>query len=163
MFSEKKPGDLAPRLILVELILSLFEIYPEGARLVESVDWKVEIGSSSTTSVSFTSGSIDVNDGSGGRRYIRKMKDEEESTLELKSESSPEVEVSEERKRSTHEFVKSLMMGPPDEKAEQQIEFISSLHRPRLYKVWVTELGDCVRDYFWLAHNSLPSSHFFLY
>lgn len=77
------------------------------------------------------------------------MKGSDGDREEEEIDGEGEEEISDERKSGTHEFVRSLMMGKPDEEKENQLEFITESHRPRQYKTWVKELGDTVRDYFW--------------
>lgn len=83
--------------------------------------------------------------GSGGaRRYTRPVKGVDEEQAGAASDA-----LSPERKLETHRFVYSLMLGPPNEKEEAKVDFIQQAHHPRPFKIWVTELSDCVRDYFW--------------
>lgn len=67
----------------------------------------------------------------GERRYMRKMKVEEGG------------------REATHEMVVSLLKGPRDEREEAKVDFIQSAHKPRVFKAWVKEIADVVRDYFW--------------
>lgn len=60
-----------------------------------------------------------------------------------------------ERIQQAHRFVMSLMEGPPNEAEEAKVEFIQATHKPRIFKAWVKEIADCVRDYFWCAPLSL--------
>lgn len=83
--------------------------------------------------------------GSGLRRYQRKIKSDDSDSNSIERE---EV-LTHERIEATHRFMISLMEGPPDEKEEARVDFIKQSHRPRIFKAWVTEIGDCVRDYFW--------------
>ncbi|KAI5481888.1 hypothetical protein MNV49_000165 [Pseudohyphozyma bogoriensis] len=119
--------------LLVELIFALFDITPPTATAVSKADW------SATMSVTANSSSSDSGSGSGGlRRYMRAMKggDDEEDSRVLTARA--------------HELVWSLMLGPPNEKEEAKVDFIQEAHRPRIFKTWVTEIQDCVRDYFWI-------------
>lgn len=74
-----------------------------------------------------------------GRRYTRKMKDEE-------PEGGGESREGEAR---AHGFIKALMAGPGCEKERAKLDFVQATHRPRVYKAWVREMADIVRDYFW--------------
>ncbi|GAA5980792.1 hypothetical protein JCM11641_002653 [Rhodosporidiobolus odoratus] len=152
LFSEKRPGDLPCRQLLVELILSLLEICPIKADTLPKDAWatpeiSLDPAPSSPSSASGFGSSSDG--GSGGlRRYTRKMKsgDDEEGDAAIERE---EV-LTPERIQQTHRFVVSLMEGPPDEKEEAKVDFVKVAVRPRVFKTWVTEISDCVRDYFWI-------------
>lgn len=152
LFSEKRPGDLACRQILVELVAAAFDICPIEADVLPKAAWSEPRVSlepalpSPPTSHLF--GPLPNGAGSGSglqRRYQRKVKssDPDADSIEREEVLTPE------RIEATHRFVISLMEGPPDEKEESKVDFIKLSHRPRVFKAWVTEIGDCVRDYFW--------------
>lgn len=67
----------------------------------------------------------------------------------MKDEMEEEEDDSSERESRAHDFVNALMLGPGSEKERAKIDFIQASHRPRVYKAWVRELADTVRDYFW--------------
>jgi len=48
----------------------------------------------------------------------------------------------------TLEVRKLLVPDKPDPRAEQH-DFITQVHRPKVFQDWVTELSDICRDYFW--------------
>ncbi|KAL8280110.1 hypothetical protein RQP46_007440 [Phenoliferia psychrophenolica] len=140
LFSEKRPGDLPCRQILVELIHSLFDVRPASASAVTKDDW-----TSTITPISTGEGG---GGGSGGfKRYTRKMKGGDE-------DDSEEARMSDDRTRKVHEMVLSLVIGAPDEKQEAKVDFAKSMVRPRQFKTWVTELSDTVRDFFWIFCHS---------
>lgn len=159
LFSEKRPGDLPCRQILVELLHSLFQICPPGCDSLPKSAWASTevslqpVAQSSPTSAG-SPASSGYESGSGGvRRYTRRIKSsEDETTLgsSRDSDTSDREEVlAPERVQQAHRFVVSLMQGPPDEEEEAKVDFIQRAHRARPYKVWVKEIADCVRDYFW--------------
>lgn len=81
--------------------------------------------------------------GSGGqKRYTRKMKGAED-------DDDDEQRMSPQRTLKVHEMVLSLVMGPPNEKEEAKVDFAKGMVRPRIFKTWVGELNDTVRDFFW--------------
>jgi hypothetical protein len=63
----------------------------------------------------------------------------------MKGGESEESLIDEERKSRTHDFVRTLLMGPPDERST----IMKDAHKERLFKTWLKELSDCLRDYFW--------------
>ena len=152
LFSEKRPGDLPCRQILVDLLTSIFDICPIDADTLPKSAWaSPEVSleaslpsppTSSFASPPFTSSAVA---GSEVRRYQRKIKssDSDSDSIEREEVLTPG------RIQATHRFVVSLMEGPPDEKEEAKVDFIKQSHRPRVFKAWVTEIADCVRDYFW--------------
>lgn len=135
--SEKKPGDLPPRQVLVEILLDLFEICPPTAKAIERSDWTISLVDEPMPLAT----DLRAEGGSGGRRYTRKMKEEDDD-----DDSNG---ISNERRKGTHELVRTLMMGPPDEKEESKLDFMRDAHKPRTYKAWITELAGTVRDYYW--------------
>ena len=153
LFSEKRPGDLPCRQILVELLTAVFDICPIDADTLPKSAWStpevsLEPPLPSPPTSSFMSpnlSSSSAGPGSGMRRYQRKIKssDSDADSIEREEVLTPE------RVQATHRFMISLMEGPPDEKEEAKVDFIKRSHRPRIFKAWVTEIGDCVRDYFW--------------
>ncbi|SCV73429.1 BQ2448_7355 [Microbotryum intermedium] len=130
LFSEKRPGDLACRQLLVELILSLFDLCPVDAAPISSEQWTSLAVVSLQKSVDFQ------------RRYTRKMKGDED-------EDEGEEVFDSQRIEATRLLVRSMMLGPPNEKDEAKVDFIKNAHRPRPFKKWMVEMSDCVRDYFW--------------
>jgi hypothetical protein len=141
LFSEKRPGDLHCRQLLIELIASLFQSCPTSIVLpLLPEDWSREMLISNGDEDRTPGSSIRADlTGVVGKRYTRKMKDEMEA----------EEDDSSERERRAHDFVNALMLGPGSEKERAKVDFIQASHRPRVYKAWVRELADTVRDYFW--------------
>lgn len=179
LFSEKRPGELPCRQLLVELIGAIFEICPPAADALPKSAWatpKNSLDSAPSSppppSSGFpvpsspsppSSGFLSNSDGKGsggGRRYTRKVKggyDDDDAAIEREEVLTPE------RVQQARRFVVSLVEGPPDEKEDAKVDFIQQTHRPRVYKTWVKEIADCVRDYFWSVQNSpllLPASLF---
>ncbi|GAA5889587.1 hypothetical protein JCM6882_007077 [Rhodosporidiobolus microsporus] len=157
LFSEKRPGDLPCRQLLVELLHSIFEICPSSSDALPKSAWtdgaeiSLDPAAPSSPNPAFgangASGSGSGSGSGGARRYTRKIKsgeEDEDALLEREEVLTPE------RVQQAHRFVVSLMEGPPNEKEDAKVDFIRSTHRPRVYKTWVTEISDCVRDYFWI-------------
>lgn len=133
LFSEKKPGDLASRQLLVELIGTLFTVCPDNVELPLQIEqWTDEMVIVGTgTPRESTAG-----DGAG-KRYTRILR------------TGDDAGTSDARSSRAHQFVNALMLGPGNEKERQKVDFIQDTHRARIYKPWVKEIGDCCRDYFW--------------
>ncbi|BGP33256.1 hypothetical protein JCM10296v2_005050 [Rhodotorula toruloides] len=156
LFSEKRPGDLPCRQILVELIQSLFEICPATCETLPKSAWsdtQVSLEAAPLSPVPPATpnfGSDSEGTGSGGvRRYTRRAKSGDDSMDSLEREV-----LTPERIQQAHRFVVSLMEGPPNEAEESKVDFIQAAHKPRIFKAWVKEIADCVRDYFWVFCHS---------
>ncbi|GAA5999718.1 uncharacterized protein JCM10292_003716 [Rhodotorula paludigena] len=155
LFSEKRPGDLPCRQILVELVNCLFDICPPASDALPKSAWStpevsLELASCSpivASPASFGSETLGSGSfGSGGvRRYTRKAKSgDDEGAADRDEVLTPE------RLQQARRFIVSLMQGPPNEDEEAKVDFIQAAHRPRVFKTWVKELSDTVRDYFWV-------------
>lgn len=51
--------------------------------------------------------------------------------------------------KSAHALVKSLMIGPPNQKEEARVDFMQQTHRKRIFKLWIEEIIGVLSDYFW--------------
>ena len=110
LFSEKKPGDLACRQLIIELWIYLFELYPS------------------------TQAPTPVMQHHPGSRPNSVRFDTPPLPLAV---------------RATEDVRKLLSPDQPDPTADQH-QFITSIHRPKVFKAWVGELSDICRDYFWI-------------
>lgn len=123
LYSEKKPGDLSSRQVLVELI--------QGCFLLDD---------------SFThrplSGSKLVWDAS--------ISIEPPASCPHPTEPRPSDDSEDDLIRSSHQFVRRLLIGPPDPKKSQIVEFVAVTHRVRIFKTFVNEFLGVLMDYFWI-------------
>ncbi|GAA5987241.1 hypothetical protein JCM10908_001874 [Rhodotorula pacifica] len=155
LFSEKRPGDLPCRQILVELLHAIFQICPPACDALPKSTWKnAGISLEPAPAPAHGANGYESGTGSGGvRRYTRRAKlGDDDAAPESATAASLEREeiLTPERVQRAHRFVVSLMQGPPDEEEEAKVDFMQRTHRARVYKVWVKEIADCVRDYFWV-------------
>ncbi|GLB40330.1 putative diaphanous GTPase-binding domain containing protein [Lyophyllum shimeji] len=131
LYSDKKPGDVASRQLIVDLLLILFELYPASA---------------------LPSFGSDANSNSSGR--VRPCREAWESDTSIAS-SSKLVTLPSPHK-TLFSLVRALLLTPappPSESPAVPISphaFIESLHLPRIYKTYLQELSDICRDYFWV-------------
>ena len=129
LYSDKKPGDVPTRQLIMELLLILFELYPLSS--LPSTGSPV-IGQSRSRSNSVP---WELSEG---------MK----STSNLVVLPRPHATV--------FSLIRSLLLTPappPSEAPGTPLEphaFIEELHRPRIYKAYLQELSDLCRDYFWV-------------
>lgn len=129
LYSDKRPGDIATRQLIVELLTILFELYPPSSLPALS---------------SSASGS-----NTGRFRAHREVWDAESpSPTGLISLPAPH--------KTLFSLIRALLLTPAPPPAESPAspvaphEFIESLHVPRIYKTYLQELSDVCRDYFWV-------------
>ncbi|KAI0342708.1 hypothetical protein BDW22DRAFT_1357179 [Trametopsis cervina] len=130
LYSDKKPGDVSTRQMIVELILLLFDLYPLSSL--------PSVGSPATT---FT--------------HSRSRSAPWESPAANAASSSSLVTLPTPH-ATTFSLVRSLLLTPaPPSSEDPRIPvsphaFIEELHVPRIYKTYLQELSDICRDYFWV-------------
>ncbi|BGP49355.1 hypothetical protein JCM10450v2_005243 [Rhodotorula kratochvilovae] len=155
LFSEKRPGDLPCRQILIELLTALFEICPPTADTLPKSAWAdptISLEPTPLSPVPRSPATSDSGSGSGGvRRYTRKAKSGDSDGADA---AERDEVLTPERVQQAHRLVVSLMEGPPNEAEESKVEFIQAAHKPRVFKTWVKELSDTVRDFFWVFCHS---------
>ncbi|KAI8456050.1 hypothetical protein BY996DRAFT_1421019 [Phakopsora pachyrhizi] len=148
LYSEKKPGDLSSRQVIIELILGIFELN-YNPRVISQIDWKALIDLNKANTKSFSnpqdnspapllSSSTNL---SQPKRVAGSYDDGgKDGLLNLRL--------------IRHEFVKKLLVGPPDLKKEQMVEFAVKTHRNRIFKSLVNKLIGVLMDYFWVFCHS---------
>ncbi|KAJ7471520.1 armadillo-type protein [Mycena galericulata] len=123
LYSDKKPGEVATRQLIVDLLIILFELYP----------------SSSLPSL-------------GNRPDPRREAWETASTAPTTSNLIT-LPAPHKSFYSLIRALLLTPAPPPSESPAAPISphaFIESLHRPRIYKTYLQELSDVCRDYFWV-------------
>lgn len=132
LFSDRRPGDLSTREIILVLLGRILEIQPEKVTLpLTKAIWSQKIS---------TDGSSRTEEAPIGR-YVRKSKfvDGDEGFAREK----------EEKRTQAHELLRALLLGPPSEKEEAEHGFMKDVRRPRIFKLWVTEMSSITRDFYW--------------
>lgn len=126
LYSDKKPGEVATRQLIIDLIMILFELYPPSSL--------PSAGSASH-----------------GRSRLRREVWEEDDELKpsaLVTLPAPH--------KTFFSLIQALLLTPAPLPAESPASpisphaFIESLHRPRIYKTYLQEMSDLCRDYFWV-------------
>ncbi|KAI0661800.1 armadillo-type protein [Cubamyces menziesii] len=131
LYSDKRPGEVATRQLIVELLLSLFDLYPLGS-----------LPSTGSPTAGLTSHS-----------RSRSVPWELSST---NLTASSNLITLPRPHQTLFSLLKSLLLTrapPPSEAPGTPIEphaFIEELHRPRIYKTYLQEMSDVCRDYFWV-------------
>ncbi|KAH9944810.1 armadillo-type protein [Amylocystis lapponica] len=136
LYSDKRPGEVGTRQLIMELLLILFDLYPPSS---------LPAAGSPTA-------------GRSSHVHARSRSVPWESTSWAASSSNlvtlpaPHTTVC--------SFIRMLLLTPaprPAEGPEVTVEphaFITELHIPRIYKTYVQELSDVCRDFFWVfCHN----------
>ncbi|RXW23275.1 hypothetical protein EST38_g2577 [Candolleomyces aberdarensis] len=129
LYSDKKPGDVATRQLIVDLLMILFELYPP----------------SSLPSTS-KQGSL-----LSGRTKQHREAWESQTSLAISNVITLPAP-----HHSFFSFIRSLLLTPAPRAVEapevpvSPHEFIESLHVPRVYKAYLQEMSDVCRDYFWV-------------
>ncbi|KAF8638286.1 hypothetical protein AX17_002306 [Amanita inopinata Kibby_2008] len=127
LYSDKKPGDVATRQLMVELLLILFDLYPPSALPSQ--------GASNNPYPSHPQ----------RHEAWEDVTDVPTSVITLPAPH-----------RTFYSLIRALLLTPappPSEPPATPISphaFIESLHRPRIYKTYLQELSDVCRDYFWV-------------
>ncbi|KIP10477.1 hypothetical protein PHLGIDRAFT_84977 [Phlebiopsis gigantea 11061_1 CR5-6] len=131
LYSDKRPGDVATRQLIVELILLLFDLYPLSS---------LPSSGSVPSSTSSTQGH--------GRSRSAPWEVAPCGPSSLVTLPAPHA--------TTFSLVRSLLLTPaPPPSEDPRIPvaphtFIEELHIPRIYKTYLQELNDICRDYFWV-------------
>lgn len=121
LYSDKKPGEVATRQLIVELLHILFDLYPSSSlpssgRSPHREIWDSDsapLGSGNVITLPAPHKSL--------FSFIRSL---------LLTPAPPTAEAP------------ASPLSPH--------EFIENLHRPRIYKTYLQELSDVCRDYFWV-------------
>ncbi|KAK2463424.1 hypothetical protein APHAL10511_004510 [Amanita phalloides] len=124
LYSDKKPGEVATRQLIVELLLILFDLYPSTA-----------LPSASSSSLYL----------SRAQRCETWEDDQDVLSVTLPTPHKNFF--------SLIRALLLTPAPPPSESLATPISphaFIESLHRPRIYKTYLQELSDVCRDYFWV-------------
>ena len=128
IYSDKKPGEVATRQLIVELILLLFDLYPPSA--LPAAGHKVSPSSS-----------------------LLRPREAWQSQTALVTSNLITLPAPH---KTFFSLIRALLLTPAPPAAESPAvpvsphAFIESLHQPRIYKTYLQELSDVCRDYFWV-------------
>lgn len=132
LFSDRRPGDLSSREIILVLLGRIVEIQPEKINLpLSKASWVQKVNDTEPPRL----------EEAPTGRYVRKSKF-------VEGDEGFDREKEEKRIRA-HELLKSLMLGPPSEKEEAEHDFMKDVRRPRIFKAWIKEISSVTRDYYW--------------
>lgn len=134
LYSDKKPGDIASRQLIVDLLLILYELYsgpkqsPEGGAAGRGTNWE----------------------GKNSGHVIPPAR----PTVFSKPNAPPPTLPA--PHSSIFGLIRAILLTPkpaPSDSPSIPIDphaFIAELHKPRIYKTYLQELSDVRRDYFWV-------------
>ncbi|KAH9481746.1 GTPase-binding protein rid1 [Psilocybe cubensis] len=134
LYSDKKPGEVATRQLIVELLLLLFDLYPPSS--LPSTANKPLL----SPGVSSTSSALRPREAWESQTSV--------ATSNLITLPAPH--------KNFFSLIRALLLTPappPSESPGAPVSphaFIESLHLPRIYKTYLQELSDVCRDYFWV-------------
>ncbi|KDR78820.1 hypothetical protein GALMADRAFT_137817 [Galerina marginata CBS 339.88] len=135
LYSDKKPGEIATRQLIVEFLLLLFDLYPPSSL-------------PSTTNKQGTkpvSGSLLTS--------ASRPREAWESQTSLVTSNLITLPTPH---KNIFSLIRALLLTPAPPPSEcpgapvSPHAFIESLHLPRIYKIYLQELSDVCRDYFWV-------------
>lgn len=168
LYSDKKPGDLAARQAIVEIILGLYEVFPDGSPAVGKEHWRQPWGprenfgllanTSPTGSpvlpmpnVSMSRATTPIKLSKASSEWESPDFGEDFTFLSgtTKASAGGESDHHSRTHETAHELVKSLMIGPPNEKEQATVDFMQKTRRVRQYKLWMDEIIGTLSDYFW--------------
>lgn len=167
LYSDKKPGDLISRQCIIEILLGVFLVFPREAPQLSKDDW-CKPWSSNDAFGTVVRPSVDT-DVSSSTPVLRPEDIEthgsnassavfpSDLTFLSKRIQSQSVEADPNTMivSSAHDLVRSLLIGPPNEKEETTIHFVQQAHKLRPFKLWMDEIAGILSDYFWIfCHSS---------
>ncbi|KAG8860795.1 hypothetical protein FRB91_000582 [Serendipita sp. 411] len=127
LYSDKKPGDACSRILMVELLIILIELYPSSAQSPIPERPSSALGLTTTPRLGTTSLPVS------------------KSQYPLPAPHN-----------NIFSLMRAILLTPkplPSECPSMPISphaFIESLHHPRIYKSYLKEVSDVCRDYFWI-------------
>jgi hypothetical protein len=132
LYSDKKPGEVGTRQLIVEMLQILFELYPPST--------------------------LPGGGSNGGQSRLR-SEVWDSPTLDSSLGGSNLIRFPGQHK-NIFSLIRMLLMTPAPPRTEDPSaplsphEFIENLHRPRIYKTYLQEMSDICRDYFWIFCHS---------
>lgn len=81
--------------------------------------------------------------------FAKSLEDAHSCTSRGKETTSLSATSADSRRTAAYNFVKSLLVGPPNEKEESQVYFMKSTRKTRLFRLWMEEVVGVLSDYFW--------------
>lgn len=133
LYSDKKPGEVSTRQLIVELLLTLFDLYPPSS--LPALGNVSSMPYTHTRSRSVPWENEAVRPGSSTNNNLITLPAPHTSLFSL---------------------IRELLLTPAPPSAEapettvEPHAFIEELHQPRIYKTYLQELSDVCRDYFWV-------------
>lgn len=146
LYSDKKPGEVATRQLMVELLQLLFDLYPPSSLPSSGSPFSSPSYQQSQSSAHSHARARSVPWGSSPTP----------SGLSFPSSASTTLITLPPPHATVFSLMRALLLTPappPSEDPHIPISphsFIEELHIPRIYKAYLQELNDICRDYFWV-------------
>jgi hypothetical protein len=152
LYSEKKPGEVPPKQLIVDLVFSLFDLYRQPGIGISPV---LKQGSPSSSSRSAMQPALAPITGSGtpdGCQHIS------EFILSLLREPPKAGEKTDQVVTNDNANRKSRIIAPASELPAPKLEmhdFIAAAHKPRIFQTYLKELSQTCWDFFWYVPRSI--------
>lgn len=181
LYSDKKPGELASRQCIIEIIHGLFEVFPPSSSAppqpVKKHQWRKGWSARENYGQQTSSMTADGKDegsspklpmpdtsvvaSSAGESsawesplFNGEMTFVSSSSAHSRETTTSSSSSSSSTGNSAHALVSSLLIGPPNEKEESKHDFMQNAHRVRTYRLWIQEIDGVINDYFWVFCHS---------
>lgn len=171
LYSEKRPGDLSARQCIIELIHGLYEVFPYATRHLPKSAWRKPWSISDGFGALFSDARAEADDDDSPKLPMPDVFSQYGHTSDQKGSSGSSTWESAgftsdmsfaattmenttdfstaESRNGAHALVRSLIIGPPNEKEEAKVDFIKQTHRKRYFQLWMDEMVGTLSDYFW--------------
>jgi hypothetical protein len=166
LYSEKKPGEVPPKQLIVDLVGSLFDLYrPSGGSTPGGFQFESWPQSNNTTGIPNYSRQFSVSpDPSPPATNLSRHASQPREIpggyshitgfilgllREPPSETGP---VSEERQNGSKANRQSRIVAPASELPAPKVEmhdFLAAAHKPRIFQTYLKELSQACWDFFW--------------
>jgi hypothetical protein len=166
LYSEKKPGEVPPKQLIVDLVGSLFDLYrsrevsTSGGSHIDS--WRQSNNSAGIPNYSrqfsvSPDPSLPVTSLSGHTSTSREIPGGYSHITGfilslLRDSPSADGQVSEERQNGSGANRHSRIVAPASELPAPEVEmhdFLAAAHKPRIFQTYLKELSQACWDFFW--------------
>jgi hypothetical protein len=148
LYSEKKPGEVPPKQLIVDIVFSLFDLYRQPGMDPQSVLKQGAPPEFSSPSSAMQPASTPTS-GSGipdGHQHVS------EFILSLLREPPKTDEKTDNDVTNGKANRKSRIIAPASELPAPKLEmhdFIAAAHKPRIFQTYLKELSQTCWDFFW--------------
>lgn len=157
LFSEKKPGDLPVRQLIIELWTFVFELFPPACTAGAAPGRTAASSASSSPTMPMPPNAPFARAAqtpSGSRPTSIRFDTAQADQLAAMLDNTENNRNGGTRGKDVDaiQAVRSFLVPKQEDKAAEQHSFITQAHRPKVFRAWVQELSDICRDYFWYVN-----------